>query len=258
MTPDAIAALATVREARRRARPVLWLFDYDGTLTPVVAHPSLATLAPAVRATLERLARGPGEAVGVVSGRRLSELRALVGLPDIYYAGTGGMELDLRGRTVRHPDEARIGALLERVAAALDSLMPDWPGAWIERKALGLTVHWRDLEAARHADFRRVVTDRLRPWHDELQTFAGPMATEILAREGWDKGTAVEHIAAELAAGHPLVIYAGDQDNDRHAFEAVAVRGGMSIGIGANAPAGATVTLPDPAALHDLMAEAAG
>ncbi len=254
MTQDpAEAALAVIGRARDARRPVLWLFDYDGTLTPVVAHPALATLSPAVRASLDRLAHRPATAVGVVSGRRLSELRELVDLPDVYYAGTGGMELDLRGRRVTHPDAERIGALVERIAAALTPTAEQWPGAWVERKPLGLTVHWRNLAADRHDAFRRTVRDLLAPWRAEVQTFAGPMATEVLPRDAWDKGTAVEQIAAAFAAHDPLVIYAGDQDNDRHAFDAVSARQGLTIGVGDHAPPGGTVRLAQPAELHRLL-----
>ena len=257
MTPDAEAALAAIRP-RRPGQPQLWLFDYDGTLTPVVAHPSLATLAPPVRQLLRRLAQQPATAVGVVSGRRLDELRRLVDLPDLYYAGTGGMELDLLGRLVTHPDAERIGALIAQIAAALAPEAAAWPGAWVEPKPLGLTVHWRNLAADRHAAFRRTVDERLTPWRPAIQTFAGPMATEVLARDGWDKGTAVEHIAADVGGDRPLLIYAGDQDNDRHAFEAVAARHGVTIGIGPNAPPGATVSLADPAALQRLIEATTG
>ncbi len=257
MRPDGDAALAMIRDVRRPAQPILWLFDYDGTLTPVVARPSLATLSPGVRMALRRLAGLPSHAVGVISGRRLAELRQMVGLAELYYAGTGGMELDLRGRIVRHPDEVRIGALMERIAASLEPLGVEWEGAWLERKPLGLTVHWRDLAPERRDPFRRAIADRLGRWRDKIRTFGGPMATEVLARNGWDKGTAVAQIAAEVSADRPLVIYAGDQDNDRHAFDAVAARRGVTIGIGPNAPDGATVSLADPATLHQLIAAAA-
>ena len=37
------------------------ILDYDGTLTPLVASPGAATLAPSVRGTLARLAECEGE-----------------------------------------------------------------------------------------------------------------------------------------------------------------------------------------------------
>ena len=39
-------------------RPAVFL-DYDGTLTPIVEDPAQATLAPSMRAALERLAARP-------------------------------------------------------------------------------------------------------------------------------------------------------------------------------------------------------
>jgi hypothetical protein len=47
--------LRALRAAHPRARLVLAI-DYDGTLTPIVADPAAARLAPAVRATLLALA----------------------------------------------------------------------------------------------------------------------------------------------------------------------------------------------------------
>src|SRR5262249_9743352 len=89
--------------ARRTRGPLALLFDYDGTLTPIVERPSLALLEPCTRALLGRLAQTAGVSVGIISGRNLTDLRHLVGLPGLYYAGTGGLELDLKGTRLTHP-----------------------------------------------------------------------------------------------------------------------------------------------------------
>jgi trehalose-phosphatase len=54
------------------------LFDYDGTLTPIVERPCLARLAQGTRDLLQALARVPGVGVGIISGRELTDLRHLV------------------------------------------------------------------------------------------------------------------------------------------------------------------------------------
>jgi trehalose-phosphatase len=92
------------------------LFDYDGTLTPIVAHPSLARLDETMRSLLQGLARVPGVGVGIISGRGLTDLRHLVGLLDLSYAGTSGLELDLQGTRLTHPRaEAQRGLVAEIV-----------------------------------------------------------------------------------------------------------------------------------------------
>jgi trehalose-phosphatase len=68
-------------------RPALFL-DYDGTLSPIVQRPELALLAPAMQAVLRRLAgRMP---VAILTGRLREDAALLVGLPQLYYAGSHG------------------------------------------------------------------------------------------------------------------------------------------------------------------------
>jgi trehalose 6-phosphate phosphatase len=89
--------------ASRRGADLAVFFDYDGTLTPIVSHPSLARLAPEMRQRMRSLATLDRVRVGVVSSRALNELRLLVGLPGLYYAGSAGMEIDLLGHHVFDP-----------------------------------------------------------------------------------------------------------------------------------------------------------
>src|SRR5262245_34710076 len=98
---------ASLTTAHRTGSRLVLLFDYDGTLTPIVEHPSGAVLESNVRRLLRELAALKGVSVGVMSGRGLADLRHLVALPSLYYAGNSGLELDLRGGRVVHPEADR-------------------------------------------------------------------------------------------------------------------------------------------------------
>ena len=50
----------------RAGQPLALLFDYDGTLVPIVEHPTLARLTPHRRGLLQRLAEQPRLIVGVL------------------------------------------------------------------------------------------------------------------------------------------------------------------------------------------------
>ena len=80
-----IAALREIFDemckAYRHGSSLVLLFDYDGTLTPIVEHPRLAVLDRKTRRLLASLADRPRVHVGILSGRELDELRALVGCP---------------------------------------------------------------------------------------------------------------------------------------------------------------------------------
>src|SRR5690606_23488960 len=94
MIPHATELLASWRDARRRVGRMLVAVDFDGTLTPIVAHPAGAMLPPRAREVLERLGARPDPDVAVVSGRALEDVRERSALDGIYYAGNHGMEIE--------------------------------------------------------------------------------------------------------------------------------------------------------------------
>jgi trehalose-phosphatase len=246
--------------AYRTGSRLALLFDYDGTLTPLVEHPALAVLDPGTRALLRSLACRPGVAVGVFSGRGLAELRHLVALPGLYYAGTGGLELDLRGTRVTHPGaEARrrlLGAALDGLAA----VARDYPGAWVEDKGLGLTLHYRGVAPGRLAGLWERAGEVLRKSVGKVRVVGGPMVWEVAPALGWDKGSALR-VVVQAVGGPAVPLYAGDSGNDVEALEAAAALGGVSVGVGPDAPPAAQYRLHDPAELvHFLtgLAEALG
>ena len=84
--PDVLMPLVAAYHAGEK---LLLLFDYDGTLTPIVEHPWQAKLDPGTRELLAEFAAQPSIHVGVLSGRRLDELEQLIGLPQLDYCEIG-------------------------------------------------------------------------------------------------------------------------------------------------------------------------
>jgi len=211
------------------------LFDYDGTLTPIVASPSLAVLDQRTREVLNHLANRSRVGVGILSGRGLVDLRHLVALPGLYYAGTSGLDLDLRGKCVTHPRAEAQRRLLTTVMEALEGVVRHYPGAWVEDRRFGLTLHYRQLAPSRHEELLEGARQVLREYEARLRVVIGLMAWEVNPAIGWHKGTAVRAIAE--AIGHEaLIFYAGDSANDTEALEVVAALGGISVRVGATAP----------------------
>ena len=66
---------------------VALLFDYDGTLTPIVPHPWLAEMSAETRELLQQLIQQPRLHLAILSGRSLEELIQMVGLANLYYCG---------------------------------------------------------------------------------------------------------------------------------------------------------------------------
>ncbi len=117
---------------------VALLFDYDGTLTPIVPHPWLAEISAETRELLQQLIQQPRLHLGILSGRSLEELIQMVGLANLYYCGTSGLELDLRGKRLLPPHAEEAALVIDGLARSLQSLAAGASGAWVEKKPLGL------------------------------------------------------------------------------------------------------------------------
>jgi trehalose-phosphatase len=248
------AVLDRLHDAYRHGNSLVLLFDYDGTLTPIVDHPQMAVLDRQTTRLLASLAGRPRVHVGILSGRALDELKSLVQLPGLYFAGTGGLELELRKLRILHPQADQAATVVGRLAAQLEKEMAAYPGAWIEKKRFGLTLHYRHLPEQLLGALQAAVAEVTKCFAGEVRTVQGPRAWEITPANGWNKGTAVQLILADLAIQSDFVLYAGDGANDAEGIEAVAGMGGITLGIGPHAPAAAEYRLANHAALQALLA----
>lgn len=197
--------------------------DYDGTLTPIVGRPEDAHLSDAARRTVERLAgRCP---VAVISGRDLADVRRMVGVADIVYAGSHGFDVAGPGLVAEQrgieflPD-------LDRAEEELLPLLARIPGARLERKRFAIAVHVRHVEDRLAPEVDRIV-DGIALEHSRLRKTGGKKVVELRPNVGWDKGRALLWLIRALGLdGERVVpIYVGDDVTDEDAFRAVRHRG---------------------------------
>ena len=82
------------------------LLDFDGTLAEFNPDPAAPELTPERWELLEpHQPRAAASSLGIVSGRRLDDLRARTRLPDhVYHAGLHGLEIEIDGDRTTHPD----------------------------------------------------------------------------------------------------------------------------------------------------------
>lgn len=233
-------------------RPLLLLFDFDGTLVPLAEHPNKVRLSPSTREALTELARLPNIFVGIISGRGLADVREKVDLVDIYYAGCGGLELDLLGIQVEPPEMEAGCELLDNLQSELGPLLENFPNAWVERKPLGLTVHYRKLADDQSPAFQEQVRAVLVPYGDRVKVWEVASAFEVVPAFGAGKAAALQRIS-EDAARDAIPFYAGDEANDTEALQLAADLGGLAVGVGPNAPPSAQVFLESPRALVQVL-----
>ena len=85
----------------------------------------------------------PDVFVAVISGRSVTNVKEMVGIEGITYAGNHGLEIiHPDGTRFSHPVPAELEA---RVAALLGRLQQECcqEGAWVENKGVLLTYHFR-------------------------------------------------------------------------------------------------------------------
>jgi trehalose 6-phosphate phosphatase len=218
------------------------LLDVDGTLAPIVSRPEEARVPDATRALLRQLAARYA-LVACVSGRSSDDARRIVGVEELHYIGTHGLELA--------PGAAVWREQIERFAETVE-----WPPEWIEDKCLSLSLHYRQSPEPEQS---RRALERIAESAEEVGLHArfGRMTLEILPPIEADKGSAIRALLDERELTRAL--YAGDDATDLDAFRALE---GLGLGIcvalsSSEAPVGlieaADIVLAGPDELVQLL-----
>lgn len=186
------------------------VLDFDGTLSPIVDVAAEARPVDGAVELLDRLAGRLG-LVAVMSGRPVDFLRLLLP-PSVALSGLYGLEVIRDG--VRS-DLPGAGAWREVVADVARISVDRGPeGMVVEPKGLSLTLHYRT---------RPDVAPAVVAWAEKQAARSGlvarpaKMSVELHPPIAVDKGTALEALTAGLAA----VCYAGDDQGDLPAFDAL-------------------------------------
>ncbi len=216
-----------------RADRALLLFDYDGTLTPIVRRPEDAVLSGEVRRLLHSLAAHPRYVAGIVSGRSLDDLSILADVPGLIHAGNHGMEIRGQGMDFVHPEAVAARGILDEVARDLVSSVGDIPGAIVEHKGLTLTVHYRaaaeENASAIESGVAAVATPHVQS--GDIRLTQGKMVVEVRPAISWDKGRAIDQIWRECR-DEPVPVYFGDDRTDEDGFRVVQALDGIAVFVG--------------------------
>lgn len=199
------------------------LLDYDGTLAPIAPHPDLAVLPTETKKVLEKLVNTPDVYVAVVSGRNVNNVKSMVGIEGITYAGNHGLEiLHPDGTKFVHPMPTEFEGKVRNLLKTLqEEVCHD--GAWVENKGALLTFHYRETPMPLRAE----MAEKAKRLMEEAGFSAGRAHCALEARPpvSWDKGRASIYIL-RTAFGvdwseRVKVIYAGDDVTDEDAMRAL-------------------------------------
>lgn len=226
---------ALVRDLIRLARsPCALVFDFDGTLAPIVARPEDAVLDHATRDSLRKLT--PRYPCALLSGRaRHDVVRRVQGVGFAAVIGNHGLD---DGR--RAPDP-----ILRRWARELRRRLADEPGVRIEDKRYSLSVHYRASPRPAQAQ-RRAHTAITRL--GAARVVAGKRVLNVLPPTTRDKASALRELLARNGVARAL--YLGDDATDEPAF---AVRGVLGVRVGRSLRGSAAPHLISRAQVRDLI-----
>jgi trehalose-phosphatase len=238
------------------ARPII-LMDFDGTLAEFQLDPSAVTLPPSRQILLQTLGKRADLSAGLVSGRRVADLRDRVpSAPSMFFAGLHGLEIEGPGLRFAHNGMALAAPGISLLAKDLRRAVKPLPGVFVEDKTYSVVLHVRGASKADrlHAitRFNALAEPLLAEGTVRLQP--GAHVLELLPNVDWAKGDAVRAIMRHVEADAKETVwpvYIGDDETDEDAFEEIGANG-LTIAVG-KLPGAASFQLDDPAAVECLL-----
>jgi len=252
--PSAFYELSKIHLTQTQNRP-LFLFDYDGTLSPITTDPAKAYIPEQTRSLLEQLANR--FRVAIVSGRDMNDLKNFIALDNLIYAGSHGFRISgPQGMEKEHEQTSQLLPQFDRIEREIKKI-PELQikGIQIERKYLAIAVHYRNAPPGSYMQISKAIK-RLLSDQKQFKTGRGKKVIEIRPALNWHKGRAVEWIIKELESKHSesyLPLYMGDDITDEDAFIALANHG-VGILVGEHTePTAAKCSLRDVTEVQKLL-----
>ena len=249
-------AIAAWQSRPHDARPII-LMDFDGTLAEFNVDPEAVTLPPPRQILLQTLSQRADLSAGIVSGRRISDLRQRVPAdPSLFFAGLHGLEIEGPGLRFSHSAVAIAAPAVSLLAKDLRRAVRPLAGVFVEDKTYSVVLHVRGASKADRLHAATRFNALAEPFLSEgtLRLQPGDSIFELLPNVDWAKGDAVgaivRHVEAET--GETVwPVYIGDDATDEDAFEHVG-NNGLTVAVGRR-PNGAAFQVDGPPAVECLL-----
>lgn len=231
--PHLLHVWPNVRRQLLPASQVLMLFDYDGTLTPLMSNPDEANLADQVRKSLTALVSGSKFTCGVISGRALEDVEAKVDVPGMIYAGNHGLEIRGPGIDFVHKQAVEQAGTQVQIVGELKSALSWIPGVIVEPKGLTLSVHYRGAHTEQISTVEEIFARITAASVDTGTSIVtrGKKVLELRPNLPWDKGTAI-NLLQKSYPNASTVWFFGDDRTDEDGFSVVQDSGGIAVLVG--------------------------
>ena len=228
--PHAIQKLDEIRQKIGNDQ-VVFFFDYDGTLAPIVKNPKDAILPDKVKNILQQI--GKDFLVAVVSGRDRADVKEKVGLENVYYAGSHGFDISgPNNMDMQYEGGQQAIPALNEAEKNLKLKLEGVEGSRVERKKYAIAVHYRNVAESEVPLVKSAVYEELNR-QDNLKKGEGKMILELKPNIDWHKGKATRWLLQKLTekGKRSIPLFLGDDVTDEDALEAIAEDGiGILVG----------------------------
>jgi alpha,alpha-trehalose-phosphate synthase [UDP-forming]/trehalose-phosphatase len=202
--------------------------DYDGTLTPIVESPEEAIISEDMRDLLQKLK--DKYTIAIISGRAIDNIKGMVGIENIIYAGNHGSEIWDGSRVFLSQDFSEVKSQLRDLLIILEEKLSHIPGVLIEDKGITASIHFRQVWAKDLGELFSIFWEETKNFEDTFRITSGKKVFEIRPVNAWNKGDAVEWIM-EKFGNDSTPVYIGDDTTDEDAFRAISGKG-LSVVVG--------------------------
>ncbi|XP_076915131.1 putative trehalose-phosphate phosphatase F [Bidens hawaiensis] len=165
----------------------------------------------------------------IVSGRSRTKVYNFVGLKELYYAGSHGMDIcspvqspsDQTTEESLYQPATELLPTIKEIFVLLVEIMKNIEGAKVEDNMFSVSVHYRNVDEKNWETIAQYVKDTMKNY-PRLRLTHGRMVLEVRPVLKWDKGKAVEFLLKSLGLSNRddvLPIYIGDDKTDEDAFK---------------------------------------
>ncbi|KAK6935217.1 Trehalose-phosphatase, partial [Dillenia turbinata] len=241
--PSALNSFEKIANYAQGKKIAIFL-DYDGTLSPIVDDPDRAFMPKPMRAAVRDVAKYFPTAI--ISGRSRDKVYELVGLTELYYAGSHGMDImcpvshamsndhqscikstNQQGKEVNlFQPASEFLPMIDEVFRTLVENTKDIKGARVENHKFCASVHYRNVHEKSWPTIAQIVHDILKDY-PRLRLTHGRKVLEVRPVIDWNKGKAVEFLLESLGLSNRddvVPLYIGDDSSDEDAFKVLRER----------------------------------
>jgi trehalose 6-phosphate phosphatase len=192
-------------------KPILYAFDFDGTLAPISKERDTVKVSNSVLESLKALAqRAP---CAVISGRALADLELRVGRTIPYLIGNHGLESPCIATTTLTWAENVCARWMKQVRTHFVQPLKDW-GVEIEHKRYSLTFHYRDTgDPTKVCEALLLLLHQLSP---APRVIGGKASVNVLPPGKEGKGQAA--LALMIHLRQAGLFFIGDDETDEDVF----------------------------------------